>query len=528
MAELDEYDAILGDGAKEADEPEAVADKEQKDRSGRDKDKDRRRSRSRDRKERRRSRSRDRERRKERDNDYRVSSRRSKSRSRSRGRRERERRERDMRGDRNGRDRGRDMRRAPPPRRRDMTPPEVRLAREKERELKELERATRTVFAFNLNIKADERDIFEFFSKAGEVTDIRLITDRHTKRSKGLAYVEFSKQEEVFVALALTGQLMLGQPVMVKPAEAEKNLAWEAQQAAKNSNAADAELAALGLGLGAMGAPPAPAGPLRLQVTGFKQGLAEAEITQIFEPFGPLEGVNVVRDGAGQPINIAYVVFQNKADGQNAQAHWNGKVLLEHELSVVVAPLKGERSHGGDRGGGGDGGVGDLDDGDFRLNTQTRAALMNRLANSAGMGPASGGLAAAAAAANPLLAAPMVPGMPGAVPGMDLSLDQGLLGPPSPIPTQCLLLKNMFDAAQQAEAGWAEEVEDDVREECGKLGQVLHVFVDRSSKGFVYLKMAAVEGAAAAHKMLHGRFYNGHMIQAAYQFVQVYDQHFRL
>lgn len=237
MAELDEYDAILGDGAKEADEPEAVADKEQKDRSGRDKDKDRRRSRSRDRKERRRSRSRDRERRKERDNDYRVSSRRSKSRSRSRGRRERERRERDMRGDRNGRDRGRDMRRAPPPRRRDMTPPEVRLAREKERELKELERATRTVFAFNLNIKADERDIFEFFSKAGEVTDIRLITDRHTKRSKGLAYVEFSKQEEVFVALALTGQLMLGQPVMVKPAEAEKNLAWEAQQAAKNSNA---------------------------------------------------------------------------------------------------------------------------------------------------------------------------------------------------------------------------------------------------------------------------------------------------
>jgi hypothetical protein len=49
-----------------------------------------------------------------------------------------------------------------------------------------------------------------------------------------------------------------------------------------------------------------------------------------------------------------------------------------------------------------------------------------------------------------------------------------------------------------------------------------------SLQGFVYLKMAAVEGAAAAFKMLHGRFYNGHMIQAAYQFVQVYDQHFCL
>jgi RNA-binding protein 39 len=45
----------------------------------------------------------------------------------------------------------------------------VRLQREKERELAELERATRTVFAYNLNIKADERDIFEFFSQVGSL-----------------------------------------------------------------------------------------------------------------------------------------------------------------------------------------------------------------------------------------------------------------------------------------------------------------------------------------------------------------------
>jgi RNA-binding protein 39 len=29
-----------------------------------------------------------------------------------------------------------------------------------------------------------------------------------------------------------------------------------------------------------------------------------------------------------------------------------------------------------------------------------------------------------------------------------LALEQGLLGPASPIPTQCLLLKNMFDPAE--------------------------------------------------------------------------------
>ena len=42
-------------------------------------------------------------------------------------------------------------------RRRDRSPPEDRLAREKERELKELERATRTIFASNINLKVSMR-----------------------------------------------------------------------------------------------------------------------------------------------------------------------------------------------------------------------------------------------------------------------------------------------------------------------------------------------------------------------------------
>jgi hypothetical protein len=67
---------------------------------------------------------------------------------------------------------------------------------------------------------------------------------------------------------------MLGQPVMVKPAEAEKNLAWEAAQAAKAAAPPDADLIALGLGgpgdpfaaLGIAGVGALPEGPLQLQV----------------------------------------------------------------------------------------------------------------------------------------------------------------------------------------------------------------------------------------------------------------------
>lgn len=77
---------------------------------------------------------------------------------------------------------------------RERTPPEVRAAREREREMRELERDTRTIFAYNLNLKAEDRDIYEFFSKAGKVIDVKIIMDRNTRKSKGFAYVEFENQ----------------------------------------------------------------------------------------------------------------------------------------------------------------------------------------------------------------------------------------------------------------------------------------------------------------------------------------------
>ncbi len=66
--------------------------------------------------------------------------------------------------------------------------------RERERELMELDRDTRTVFAYNLNLKAEERNLFEFFSKAGKVVDVKIIMDRNTRKSKGFSYIEFQNR----------------------------------------------------------------------------------------------------------------------------------------------------------------------------------------------------------------------------------------------------------------------------------------------------------------------------------------------
>lgn len=99
--------------------------------------------------------------------------------------------------------------------------------------------------------------------------------------------------------------------------------------------------------------------------------------------------------------------------------------------------------------------------GGLRLTSNARAALMSRLAGgSAGGVPGVPGMMQAGTGANVL---PLggglqgVPGVPGYVapqqptgpvlsgPAQALQLEQGVLGPSSPIPTACLLIKNMFD-----------------------------------------------------------------------------------
>jgi hypothetical protein len=71
--------------------------------------------------------------------------------------------------------------------------------------------------------KVNERDLFTFFSEWGKVQDVRIIEDTQSRKSKGIAYVEFEKQEQVVVALAKSGQTLCGFPIVVQASQAEKN-----------------------------------------------------------------------------------------------------------------------------------------------------------------------------------------------------------------------------------------------------------------------------------------------------------------
>lgn len=43
-----------------------------------------------------------------------------------------------------------------------------------------------------------------------------------------------------------------------------------------------------------------------------------------------------------------------------------------------------------------------------------------------------------------------------------------------------------------------EDIAEEVKDECSKYGQVRHIFVDRNSQGFIYVKFADANGAVGA------------------------------
>lgn len=80
-----------------------------------------------------------------------------------------------------------------------------------------------TVLVQRIHPRADDFEIFEFFSQAGKVRDIRLIRDQRSGKSKGVGYVEFYDPASVMKALALNGIAFKGQPLLVQASMAEKN-----------------------------------------------------------------------------------------------------------------------------------------------------------------------------------------------------------------------------------------------------------------------------------------------------------------
>lgn len=139
----------------------------------------------------------------------------------------------------------------------------------------------------------------------------------------------------------------------------------------------------------------------------------------------------------------------------------------------------------------------EMDRSGIDLGATGRLQLMFKLAEGAG-------LAVPQAAANALLATAPQPA------------PQQPQQPTPSIATQCFLLSNMFDPGTETNPTWDVEITDDVIEECKKHGGILHVYVDKASQGNVYVKCPSIATAVLAVNSLHGRWFAGRVITAAY------------
>ncbi|XP_027366739.1 RNA-binding protein 39 [Abrus precatorius] len=414
---------------------------------------------------------------------------------------------------------------------------ESRRPKEKKEETTEPEvdpeRDQRTVFAYQISLKADERDAYEFFSRAGKVRDVRLIMDRNSRRSKGVGYIEFYDVMSVPMAIALSGQPLLGQPVMVKPSEAEKNLVQSTTSVASGPT-------------GVIG--PYSGGARRLYVGNLHFNITEADLRRVFEAFGQVELVQLPLDDSGHCKGFGFVQFVRLEDARNAQS-LNGQLEIGGRTIKVsaVTDQSGMQEVGGN--------TGDFDDdegGGLSLNACSRALLMQKLdrsgtassmvgslgnsvVNSSSLNlPATGNIPAAAALlgaasvgsplVSPLSSVPAVAGLPGGglqIPTATIpSIDT--IG----VPSECLLLKNMFDPKDEDEPDFDLDIKEDVEAECSKFGKLKHIYVDKKSAGFVYLRFEDTQSAVSAQRALHGRWFAGKMITASFMVPQSYEDKF--
>ncbi|XP_062061439.1 probable RNA-binding protein 23 isoform X3 [Lepus europaeus] len=175
------------------------------------------------------------------------------------------------------------------------------------------ERDARTVLCMQLAARIRPRDLEDFFSAVGKVRDVRIISDRNSRRSKGIAYVEFCDIQAVPLAIGLTGQRLLGVPIMVQASQAEKNrLAAMANNLQKGSG-----------------------GPLRLYVGSLHFNITEDMLRGIFEPFGKIDNIVLMKDSdTGRSKGYGFITFSDSECGRRALEQLNGFELAGRPMRV--------------------------------------------------------------------------------------------------------------------------------------------------------------------------------------------------
>nr|XP_019006873.1 RNA-binding protein 39 [Kwoniella mangroviensis CBS 8507]OCF70334.1 RNA-binding protein 39 [Kwoniella mangroviensis CBS 8507] len=349
--------------------------------------------------------------------------------------------------------------------------------------LDEVERENRSIFISQLSARLTSHDLGMFFEDKlgrGAVRDARIVTDKVTRRSKGIGYVELDAAELVNRAIALTGTIVMGLPINVMLTESERNR----EPTGSNGQIARPAVTfghtfpplstglAIPQGLDVDAHRDAAIPYHRLYISNIAFSLSADDLRQVFEPFGEIEFVDLHIDFSGMKKGTGYVQYKELQAAQMALDAMAGFELAGRPIRVQTvqdrAYVATEQIE---------------DNGNYgtRLDANQRQQLMFKLAR--------------------------------AEPTVNLALSA-----PKPMnPTPFIIVSNMFNPDEETERNWDLDLAEDVKGEVeSKYGKVKRIKVEKMSAGEVYIEFNEIDGATSAIKGLNGRFFGGRQLQASY------------
>ena len=200
----------------------------------------------------------------------------------------------------------------------------------------------RTVFITQLPQNFSDKKLHDYFSIAGRIKGAKIVTDKLTGKSKGIAYVEFYTIQSAEYALGLNGDKIDGFVINVQPSETNRISTIEQATSAVRRVKLPTESKKL---------------PSRLLVRNIHGSIKEESLYKVFGIFGRIATLHFAPDPDNSTLNVALVEFDQPDDAQSAIRDLDsfilgGIPLMIHRLdeqseSQVTELLGGSRANFG-------------------------------------------------------------------------------------------------------------------------------------------------------------------------------------
>lgn len=371
----------------------------------------------------------------------------------------------------------------------------------------------RTVLVSQLMMRSTEKEIRRYFrTKVGcRVIEVKLLRDKRTGNPKGLAYVEMSCMADVNKAIAVAGQPPDFQrfPILVKASQAEKN---------SSIPASSSTVTAAMMGQGAT--EELKGGECQeVYVGSLDHSVNESHLFQLFSQFGRLKKATIQMNPTTQRTRgFAFLYFQNPEDANLAIKVMQNQVLAGRPMKMgwgnKSSTIQGAVLRTSEK---------------FPENARERAQkAFSVLSQLNGSSITDNEISTAASQA---LSAAM--GNSSEPSGGDVPVAKEGVALPKPIttlpptklrsdadnaePTRLILIHNMFDKDNETEAGWEEELKEEIIEECSKFGDVISLSVmSKEAGGKILALFGTVEGAKNCATNLQGRWFDRRQLRIDY------------